>query len=214
MKLLSPDSGLMRGLSDLADAVWINVLMLLSCIPVVTVGAALTAAHDVCRRSLEGRGHVTADYCKAFRANFLKATGLWLFFGPMLALLVWAWIFLQITPLLVVKFGLSVVWVLGFEWVWALQARFENSLGRTLWNSFIFSVSHIGSSLTMIAMDALYLGLIAASWVYMPQGLFLLVILGFGSLIMLHTPVLERAFARYVRQESWRGANQSIPGER
>jgi hypothetical protein len=64
----------------------------------------------------------------------------------------------------------------------------------------------------MIAMGAFYFGLIADSWFYMPQGLFLLVILGFGGLIMLHTPILERVFARYVRQASGRGDEPSGSG--
>ena len=43
MKFLSPDSGLMRGWNNLTDGVWINILMLVTSIPLVTVGAALTA---------------------------------------------------------------------------------------------------------------------------------------------------------------------------
>ena len=39
MKFLSPDSGLMRGWNNLTDGVWINILMLVTSIPLVTVGA-------------------------------------------------------------------------------------------------------------------------------------------------------------------------------
>ena len=46
MKFLSPDSGFMRGLSDAVDAIWINILMLITSIPIITIGAALTAGHD------------------------------------------------------------------------------------------------------------------------------------------------------------------------
>ena len=42
MKFLSPDSGFMRGLSDAVDAIWINILMLITSIPIITIGAALT----------------------------------------------------------------------------------------------------------------------------------------------------------------------------
>ena len=51
MKFLSPDSGFMRGLSDAVDAIWINILMLVTSIPIITIGAALTAGHDAARRS-------------------------------------------------------------------------------------------------------------------------------------------------------------------
>ena len=59
MKFLSPDSGFMRGLSDAVDAIWINILMLVTSIPIITIGAALTAGHDAARRSLAGEGTVT-----------------------------------------------------------------------------------------------------------------------------------------------------------
>ena len=47
----------MRGLSDAVDAIWINILMLVTSIPIITIGAALTAGHDAARRSLAGEGH-------------------------------------------------------------------------------------------------------------------------------------------------------------
>ena len=97
-------------------------------------------------------------------------------------MLVYAWVILQISPLLIIKFALSIIWVIGFEWVWGLQARFENSPGRTMLNAWIFGVSNPGRTLV-------YLALVVASWICTPQGLFLLVVLGYGTMIMLHTPV-------------------------
>jgi len=158
MKFLSPDSGFMRGLSDAVDAIWINILMLVTSIPIVTIGAALTAGHDAARRSLAGEGTVTRNYFAAFRSNFVKATGYWLIFGIAGAISVYSWIVLQITPLLIPKFALSIVWVIGFEWIWALQSRFENSFWRTLGNAFVFGVSNIGHTLGMAAIDAIYIG--------------------------------------------------------
>ena len=56
MNWLAPDSKFMRAWSNLVDGVWINILMLVTSIPLITIGAALTAGHDACRRSIEGEG--------------------------------------------------------------------------------------------------------------------------------------------------------------
>ena len=40
--------------------------------------------------------------------------------------------------------------------------------------------------------------LLVASWFHMPGGLFLLVILGYGTMLMLHIPVTERVFNPYL----------------
>ena len=199
MKFLSPDSGFMRGLSDAVDAIWINILMLVTSIPIVTIGAALTAGHDAARRSLAGEGTVTRNYFTAFRSNFVKATGYWLIFGIAGAISVYSWIVLQITPLLIPKFALSIVWVIGFEWIWALQSRFENSFWRTLGNAFVFGVSNIGHTLGMAAIDAIYIALLVGSCFYMPQGLFLLLVLGYCTIIMIHVPIFEHVFRKYMK---------------
>ena len=150
MKFLSPDSGFMRGLSDAVDAIWINILMLVTSIPIITIGAALTAGHDAVRRTLSGEGTATRNYFKAFRSNFAKSTGYWLIFGTTGTLCVYSWIVLQITPLLIIKFALTILWLIGFEWVFALQARFENTVAGTLKNAFIGeSPSEIAASSTL-----------------------------------------------------------------
>ena len=180
MNWLAPDSKFMRAWSNLVDGVWINILMLVTSIPLITIGAALTAGHDACRRSIEGEGKgVTANYFKSFKANFIKATLLWLPFLVALIALVWSWIVLQITPLLIIKFALTILWLIGSEWVFVLQARFENTVAGTLKNAFIVA-------------------LLVASWFYMPGELFFLVILGYGTMLMLHIPVTERVFNPYL----------------
>ena len=180
MNWLAPDSKFMRAWSNLVDGVWINILMLVTSIPLITIGAALTAGHDACRRSIEGEGKgVTANYFKSFKANFIKATLLWLPFLVALIALVWSWIVLQITPLLIIKFALTILWLIGFEWVFALQARFAMTVA-------------------LVLVDAVFVALLVASWFYMPGGLFLLVILGYGTMLMLHIPVTERVFNPYL----------------
>lgn len=49
----------------------------------------------------------------------------------------------------------------------------------------------------MVLFDAAYLVLLVLSWFYMPQGLFLLLLLGYGTLIMVHTPLLNGAFKHF-----------------
>ena len=46
--LFNLDSPVMAFLSRVGDLIWLNVLTMLCCIPVITAGAALTALHYVC----------------------------------------------------------------------------------------------------------------------------------------------------------------------
>ena len=198
-RFFNPDNPIMEFIAKIFDMILLNLIFIFSCVPIITIGAALTAGHDACRRSIEGEGKgVTANYFKSFKANFIKATLLWLPFLVALIALVWSWIVLQITPLLIIKFALTILWLIGFEWVFALQARFENTVAGTLKNAFIFGISHIAMTVALVIVDAVFVALLVASWFYMPGGLFLLVILGYGTMLMLHIPVTERVFNPYL----------------
>ena len=71
-------------------------------------------------------------------------------------------------------------------------------LAVTLKNAFIFGISHIAMTVALVIVDAVFVALLVASWFYMPGGLFLLVILGYGTMLMLHIPVTERVFNPYL----------------
>jgi uncharacterized membrane protein YesL len=198
MGMFSPDSAFMRGLSAMIDAIWINLLLIVTSLPLITVGAAMTAAHDAGRKSLEARGHVTSNFFDSFKRNFVQSTILWAPFAVTGLALVYAWVVLQFTPLLIVKIAFSVIWYIGWLWVWALQARFENTVSGTLKNAVVIGISRIGLTVVMAVIDALMAALVVASWFLMPEGLFLLVLFGYGTLIMLHTPLLERGMAAWL----------------
>lgn len=215
MSFLSPDSAFMRSLSTIVDAIVITVMMAISSIPIITIGAAASAGHDAIRRSLIGQGHLVRNYWRAFRGNFVKATILWLFFAGVLLLEVYALFFLTASPMLIPKFAVAIIWVIGFEWVWAFQARFDNTVGRTLINAYVVGVSHIGATVVMVAIDAAYVAIVIGSWKYMPGGLFLLGLLGYGMLILLHTPFIEKVFRPYVsRHDGPEGSGSALAAER
>ncbi len=196
----NPDSKFAQGMETFSNAVWLTILMVLTSIPLITIGAAISAAHDAARRVENAEGHMTSAYFRAFASNFLKSTAIWIVMGPLLALILWAWIAVRIPPLLIPQFAISLIWLLIAEWVFALQARFENSIGKTVLNALIFSVAYWQSTLGMIIIDAVFVSLVVASLIYLPQGLPLLLFIGWGSTIMLHTPLLERVFAKYIKK--------------
>jgi uncharacterized membrane protein YesL len=79
MKFLSIDSPLMVFLGKVADLMWVNILTILCCIPVITGGAAFTAMHYVCLKIVRDEEcYITKDYFKSFKQNFRQATVIWL----------------------------------------------------------------------------------------------------------------------------------------
>ena len=78
-RLFNLDSPLMSGLSKVADLIWLNILAFIFCIPVVTIGASITALNYVALKMVRNEdGYVTRAFFKSFKQNFKQATIIWL----------------------------------------------------------------------------------------------------------------------------------------
>ena len=74
--IFSPDSKLMQVLTRLTDLVLLNILFLLTCIPVFTIGAATASLYTLCFRMLrQEESGILKPYFRAFKENFKPATG-------------------------------------------------------------------------------------------------------------------------------------------
>ena len=79
MKFFNLDSPVMQALGKMADLMWLNILTLICCIPVVTAGASLTAMHYMALKIVRNEEcYITKGFFKSFKENFKQATLIWL----------------------------------------------------------------------------------------------------------------------------------------
>ena len=104
----------------------------------------------------------------------------------------------------VVKFIVCyIVFAEGFiimVWAWPLTARFENSVMATLRNALLFGGTSPFTTLAALIIPAIAIGLTVASLQWLPKGLYLLLILGFGIVVQLQIPLFEHALKPYVNK--------------
>lgn len=159
MRLFDRNSPLLQYLSLLCDLMVLNVLTILCSLPIITIGAATSALYDSVWRLKQGQGTLFRNYFHAFRKNFVQATCLFLpllLLGCILgynALL----LFIYTTPL---EFGAYLpyvicvaVWSMIASWVFPLQTRFENKIGRTYLNSMICALRYLLRSMVMALIN-------------------------------------------------------------
>ena len=88
-------------------------------------------------------------------------------------------------------------------------------------SAYIFGVSYFPATLALAAIDAVYFGLFVYLWFKLPQLLFLLVVLGYGSMLSLHVPIQEyvlrkytgQAFSTHVQEDEWSVKDHRHDGE-
>lgn len=79
MPKLNLDNPVFRAMSWLGDMVFLNLLWVLCCLPLVTAGASTAALLTVARRLVSGEiCRIGRDFFHAFRLNWRQATKTWL----------------------------------------------------------------------------------------------------------------------------------------
>ena len=78
-KFFSDSNPVIRGLTKLADLMWLNALFIITSLPVFTIGAAAAALYYESMRVVQGEeSYITRDFFKAFKNNFKQATAVWM----------------------------------------------------------------------------------------------------------------------------------------
>lgn len=166
-----------RVLTRVVDLVILNIVYLLFCLPVVTIGAATSALYYVTVHMADKTDdRPIRDFWKGFRDNFRAITPIWLVvlaYGGLLAVVfamngqhLWGsghagWIY-------VVLVAVAVLLVMFCEWVFSLQMRFENTRKQLLKNAALFLVRYLPSLMIIEAANALFLLFIFSSPRYWP----------------------------------------------
>ena len=192
------DSAFMHGLDMVANAAVLTLLTVACSLPLVTIGAALTASYETAWSIREGKGYLLRTYMSAFRRNFPIATALWAVLAATGLALAALWLFANDTVVTVAKIMLTLLWIIAMVWAWPLAARFENSVIATLRNALLFGGTSPITTLVVLVIPGIVIGLTAASIQWLPQGLYLLLVLGLGMTVQLQVPLFDHALQPYV----------------
>lgn len=206
-RFFSADSALMRALDRLADVIILNLVFVVTSLPLLTLGASLTALHSVARALVGGRleDSVAREYLRAFRANLRDGSRLFAAIGGLVAVLA-AWFAVvdvlvtdPVAQLLMfaVWFLLAVQLTTTALMAFPYLATFDDSTTRVLRNALLMSWRHPLAAFTALALT----GLPVVVTIFYPKltGYGLLWLLaGFAAIAVVTAMLFTRVFARYV----------------
>lgn len=207
--IFNEDNPFFNLMNRVADMVVLNILFVLSCIPVITIGSALTALYYVAINTWSREdGYIFRMYKKSFKENFKQSTILWLILliaGIILSVDVWYWVSQwKLTgnsvykPLTVISVILLVLYVLIFTYVWPLQAKFTNTIGGTIKNALAMVIVHVPETIGVWIIFAA----IAFS-VYMTNiGRVCVLIIGFSLMAYLQALLFRHVFKPYLGEST------------
>lgn len=157
--LLNYDGPVFSILNKITDLIWLNILWIICCLPIFTIGASTSALFYITlHMARDEGGGVTKTFFREFKRNFKQSTAIWLIFLAIgiilcsdLYIIVWLMDLPNIihTVFVCLNFVLLLYYIFTLLYVFPLQATFENKVKHTIKNAMILSIGHLPQSVVI-----------------------------------------------------------------
>ena len=204
--IFNTDNLFMRICEKILDLVTVNLLFLLSCLPLVTIGIAKISLYETLFE-IKGarRVKVTAMYMQAFRKNWKVGLKLGLLELLLVGIslfdlvLFWKQETMLFQMLKATCIGVIIFTSLLFLCIYPLAAKFEMTVKDLLQTGLIMVSFHFPWFFLMIALLAVIVFFLSSSGFVLLLGFTLFVLVGFAALGFLQLPIMETIFNKYKR---------------
>ena len=205
------DNPVMRFLSRVADVMVLNLLFILCSIPIITIGASLSALY-YCLFKIkdEEEGYLARKFFHSFKDNIRQATFMWLIlllFGLLLSLELVLYRNAEGTMGSVVRsialVGL-IFWYLITTYAFALQSRFYNTIGNTFRNAILLMFANGPRSIGIIAVAAaiLVFTMIQTNALILWNLILLWILFGFSTLALINVQLLYPVIKKLMPEDA------------
>ncbi len=159
MSFFSLDSKFSQIMSRVFDLMLLNIVFLIMCIPIVTIGANFTAMYYVTLKMIKNEEtYIFRTYWKSFRQNFKQATAIWLIMLAILLVLILDLVLVinmsgSITYLRYVFMILLVFEAIVLSYVFPVLSRFDNTVKNTIKNSILMAIRHLPWTIMILLVN-------------------------------------------------------------
>ncbi|MCY7165347.1 YesL family protein [Streptococcus gallolyticus] len=164
---------LFQAVTEICNFIALNLLFLITCFPIITIGPALSSLFYVTLRYADDKsGYLVKDYLiqlKSDLKNRFLISFIFLLAGALLSFLTLFWFSIQTTIgtiFAVICLALLLLLIVAFIICCALSGRYQNSLRQTLKNSFLLAIASPWHSIIILSIPValLCLGVIMSSF--------------------------------------------------
>ncbi|MCR4655488.1 MAG: YesL family protein [Lachnospiraceae bacterium] len=217
------DSPFVSFMNRVADLMILNIIYLLVCIPVITIGPATTALYYVTLKMARNEeSYIVRSFFRSFKLNFVQGLVMWildlLFAGIMtLDFMVMngkiagvgnpdSTMFSVVRVILMV---LSIFALFTISFSFPVLAKFDNTIKNTYRNSFLMSCRHFPTTLVII----LVWGAVIFTGYFFPQLLIVHFLILFSLAAFVPSFLLVKVFDKYIPAEEDTASGSLETGE-
>lgn len=194
-------------LGKITDVVILNLLFIISCLPIITIGVSITSAYSVAMRMVnDEETYIVKEFIKRFKENFKTSTIVW---GIMMIVGIFLGIDLYMSKLVsnesiskvlqLVFTMISIIYIFILTYVFPITAKFENTIKNTIINSILISIHNLPYTIIIIILNLSPLLLIGLFNNYWGQIIFLYTVIGFGIITYINSIFFEKIFNKLIK---------------
>lgn len=202
------DNAFFRAMGRLADLMLLNICFIISCIPIFTIGAALTGMYYVTlKMAAHEEGYIFKAYVKSFKENFRQSTIIWLIalvagivLGTDLVILI-----NSSGSMVKAMFVLILITILCYlmilTYVFPLLSRFENTIKATLKNALILSIAQFPRTIVMMLVPVAAVLITLWNSYTLIWGILIWILVGFALVAYINSFFLNKIFAKFIPED-------------
>lgn len=210
--IFSPDGVLFRIVERLTNLVVLNILYLIFCIPIVTIGPATAALHYVTLKyAANEEDRVWAPFIHSFKQNLKQGIVVGLvstFVGFGLAWALW-FVYYNLlngdafNMVMLVMISLCcVIYLMIMGYIYPLLARYDNSLKQMFRTALVLAIRHLPATVCLAIISAAPILLLMLHPTTFMLALTFYFFIGFAAIAFLHDKLIHRIFLQYTPRET------------
>ena len=209
-RFFNMDNKFFTFMSRVADLIILNILCIVCCIPIVTIGPSISAMFYVTMKMVRNEeSYIVRGFFKSFKQNLKQGIIINLI---MLAAGVLLAIDISICRgtagtlgkvLIVLFMMILVVYLMLFMYIYPVLAKFYNTIKNTFTNAFLMSIRHLPYTALMILISAApALAFFIPSAQLQSTVILLLVLLGFSGIAYINSHFFVKIFFFFFPEET------------
>ncbi len=205
-KKLDYNSKISRFLTRIMELVLLNFVFILTCIPILTIGASITALYAITLKMVRGEeGYIIRGYFKNFVQNLKQGTAFFVVAAILYFLLyiVYMAAFVNggvlLTAYTAITLALGLIYSIYFLFLFAFNAVFENTMKEAAFNCLRVLISHFPMVLTgwLTVAAPLFISF-GINAVIMQYAVLFWILIGFSGLALWGSVYFNQIFSRYI----------------
>ena len=213
--LFNPENPVIHFLEKVANLMLLNLVFVICCLPVITIGPAITALYYMAMKMVrDEETSIFKGFFHSFKQNFKQGILLGIVMLGLIGLLLFNWYyvrnvegnwaFLQ-TVLILTCAAMTSGLLLIINYVFAVLARFYLTVKQVIVTSLVFAIRHWLCTLFMLIISAIPVFLYILPGYTYGYVLLFYFLMGFAAVAFVHSYFLVYAFdkerARHLKEQ-------------